>query len=46
MFDYILDNFGTIDITDKRFMIEKGGKDYFDYPHWDKVRENSLEYRT
>ena len=46
MFDYIIDNYGTIDINDERFMIERSGKDYFDYPHWDKIRTQALEYRT
>jgi hypothetical protein len=46
MFDYILDNFGTIDITDNRFMIERSGKDYFDYHHWDNVTKQALEYRV
>ena len=46
MFDYVLDNFGKINIKDDRFMIEKGGKDYYDYPHWNKIRKQSLEYRV
>ena len=46
MFDYILDNFGTINIKDDRFMIEKSGKNYYEYPHWDKVKAQALEYRT
>jgi hypothetical protein len=46
MFDYIIDNYGTIDINDERFMIERSGKDYFDYPHWDKIRTQALEYRV
>jgi len=46
MFDYILDNFGRINIRDDRFMIERSGKNYYDYPHWDKVRVESLEYRV
>ncbi len=46
MFDYILDNFGRINIRDGRFMIERSGKNYYDYPHWDKVRVESLEYRV
>jgi hypothetical protein len=45
MFDYIIDNYGRIDIEDERFMIEKGSKNYDDYPHWDKIRTQSLEYR-
>jgi hypothetical protein len=45
MFDYIIDNYGTIDINDERFMIERSGKNYEDYPHWDKVRTQALEYR-
>ena len=45
MFDYIIDNYGTIDINDERFMIERSGKDYFDYLHWDKIRTQALEYR-
>ena len=46
MFDYIIDNVGSIDIKDSRFMIEESGKDYFDYPHWDKIRLNSVGYRV
>jgi hypothetical protein len=46
MFDYIIDNYGTIDINDERFMIERSGKDYFDYPRWDKIRTQALEYRV
>jgi hypothetical protein len=46
MFDYIIDNYGRIDIEDKRFMIEKGSKNYDDYPHWDKIRTQALEYRV
>jgi hypothetical protein len=46
MFDYIIDNYGRIDIDDERFMIERSGKDYFDYPHWDKIRTQALEYRV
>ena len=46
MFDYIIDNYGTIDINDERFMIERSGKDYFDYLHWDKIRTQALEYRV
>ena len=46
MFDYILDNFGRIDITDDRFMIERSGKNYYDYPYWDKIRVQALEYRV
>ena len=46
MFDYIIDNFGTIDIKDHRFMIERSGKRYRDYPHWDKIRTQALEYRV
>ena len=46
MFDYIMDNYGRIDINDSRFMIERCGKNYYDYPHWDEVRVQSLEYRT
>ena len=46
MFDYVLDNFGKINIEDDRFMIEKSGKDYYDYPHWNKIRKQSLEYRV
>ena len=45
MFDYILDNNMKIDITDRRFMIEKSGKHYGDYEQWDRVREQSLSYR-
>ena len=46
MFDYILDNFGTIDITDKRFMIERCGKNFYDYTKWDSVKMEALEYRV
>ena len=46
MFDYIIDNFGTIDIKDKRFMIESSGKEFFAYPHWEKIMAQSVEYRT
>ena len=45
MFDYIIDNYGRIDIEDERFMIEKGSKNYNDYPHWNKVRTQALEYK-
>ena len=44
MFDYIIDNFGTININDSRFMIERSGKGYYDYQQWDKVRVQALEY--
>jgi hypothetical protein len=46
MFDYIIDNYGRIDIEDERFMIERSSKDYFDYSRWDKVTKQALEYRT
>ena len=46
MFDYIIDNYGRIDIDDERFMIEKGSKNYDDYPYWDKIRTQALEYRV
>ena len=46
MFDYIIDNYGRIDIEDERFMIEKGSKNYDDYPYWDKIRTQALEYRA
>ena len=46
MFDYIMDNMGRININDPRFMIERCGKNYFDYTHWDKIRSQSIEYRT
>ena len=46
MFDYIIDNYGRIDIEDERFMIENGSKNYDDYPHWDKIRKQALEYRV
>ena len=46
MFDYIIDNYGRIDIEDERFMIENGSKNYGDYPHWDKIRTQAIEYRT
>ena len=46
MFDYILDNMGRININDSRFMIERCGNDYYDYPHWSEVRKQAIEYRT
>ena len=46
MFDYIIDNQGSIDISDKRFMIEKVEKSYYDYSQWDKIRTQSLDFRT
>ena len=46
MFDYIMDNNGYIDISDKRFMIEEVQKNYYDYSQWDKIRTQSLEFRT
>ena len=46
MFDYIIDNYGRIDIEDERFMIERSSKDYFDYSRWDKVTKQALEYRA
>jgi hypothetical protein len=46
MFDYIIDNYGRIDIEDERFMIEKGTKNYGDYPHWNNIRTQALEYRV
>ena len=46
MFDYIIDNFGRININDERFMIERCGKNYYDYTQWDKVKVESLGYRT
>ena len=46
MFDYIMDNSGYIDISDKRFMIEEVQKNYYDYSQWDKIRTQSLEFRT
>ena len=44
MFDYIIDNYGRININDERFMIERSGKGYYDYQQWDKVRVQALEY--
>ena len=46
MFDYVLDNYGRININDSRFMIERSGKNYYDYPYWDKIRVQALEYRV
>ena len=46
MFDYILDNNMKINIDDKRFMIERCGKNYNDYSRWDKIKVQSLKYRT
>jgi len=46
MFDYILDNNMKIDIKDERFRITRSGKNYDDYPHWDKIRTQALEYRV
>ena len=46
MFDYVLDNYGRININDSRFMIERSGKNYYDYPHWDKIRVQALEYKV
>ena len=41
-----MDNNGYIDISDKRFMIEEVQKNYYDYSQWDKIRTQSLEFRT
>jgi hypothetical protein len=46
MFDYILDNNMKIDIKDERFRITRSGKHYDDYPYWDKIRTQALEYRA
>ena len=46
MFDYIMDNYGRININDERFMIERCGKNYNDYSRWDEIRVQALEYRT
>ena len=46
MFDYIIDNFGRININDERFMIERASKNYNDYTQWDKIRVQSLEYKV
>jgi len=46
MFDYILDNNMKIDITDERFKIERCGKEFGDYPHWNKIKTQALEYRV
>tara|TARA_Y100000361_G_scaffold153433_1_gene175211 strand:+ start:288 stop:1097 length:810 start_codon:yes stop_codon:yes gene_type:complete len=45
MFDYIMDNYGRINVNDERFMIERCGKNYNDYKQWDKIKVQSLEYR-
>ncbi len=46
MFDYILDNNMKIDIKDKRFRIERSGKHYGEYPHWDLIKDEAIAYRT
>ena len=46
MFDYIIDNFGRININDERFMIERASKNYSDYTQWDEIRVQSLEYKV
>ena len=46
MFDYIIDNYGRIDIKDERFMIEKGSKNYDGYTQWNEIKKQALEYRT
>ena len=46
MFDYILDNNMKIDITDERFMMERGKKNFKDYSQWDIVRQKSIDYRV
>ena len=45
MFDYILDNNMRIDITDERFKIERCGKHYDDYSHWNEIRDEAIVYR-
>ena len=45
MFDYIIDNYGRIDIEDERFMIEKGSKNYDGYTHWNEIKKQALKYR-
>ena len=46
MFDYIIDNFGRININDERFMIEMCGKKYNDYSQWDKIKVEAINYRV
>ena len=46
MFDYIIDNYGRIDIEDERFMIEKGSKNYDGYTQWNEIKKQALAYRT
>ena len=46
MFDYIIDNYGRIDIKDERFMIEKGSKNYDGYTQWNEIKKQALAYRT
>jgi len=46
MFDYIIDNYGRININDERFMMERSGKGYYDYKQWNEVRVQALEYRV
>ena len=46
MFDYIIDNYGRIDIEDERFMIEKGSKNYDGYTQWNEIKKQALEYRV
>ena len=46
MFDYIIDNYGRININDERFMMERSGKGYYDYKQWNKVKVQAIEYRT
>ena len=35
-----------IDITDERFMMERGKKNFKDYSQWDIVRQKSIDYRV
>ena len=41
----ILDNNMKIDIKDERFKIERCGKHYDDYSHWNEIRDEAIVYR-
>ena len=43
---YILDNNMKIDIADKRFKIQRTGKDFKDYKKWDLIRNEAIAYRV
>jgi hypothetical protein len=44
MFDYIIDNYGRIDIEDERFMIQRVGRNFTDYKRWDEIRDEAIAY--